>query len=201
MPGEVGSVEARIFLQVEPAVIPQKPAERTFLDCLCKAGVQNTGFTEDAADLINQISGYEGTSRDLLAVTWKNENSFHLRPGPNKNARPDDIQKWDVGPFHINIGYTLGAVDPKRVNFKGLTVQGVFGYTFYHSDGKTPTGTFDGVPLENGCMAARRLNFLGSNDRERVVNYAGRKNGPARGRYYDAYHGAFAKFFDCYKGK
>src|SRR5215210_6823580 len=121
-----------------------------------------------------------------------------LRPGPNKNDTPGNIQKWDVGPFLINIGYTLGAVSPKGVNFKGLTVEGVFGYTFYRSDGKTPTGTFDGVPLENGQMAARRLNFAGSNDRQRAVNYAGQKNGPARGRSYDANHGAFAKFFGCY---
>ena len=134
-----------------------------------------------------------------------NENAFVIRPGPNTNGYDGDYTtkgylNWDVGPFALNIGYTLGAVSPKGVNFKGLTVEGVFGYTFYDPSGKTPTNTFDGVPLQNGQMAARRLNFAGSNDRQRAVNYAGRKNGPARGRSYDTWHKAFAKFFDCYKG-
>ena len=130
-----------------------------------------------------------------------NENrDFNLYPGPNMNKVPNDIEAWDVGPFHINIGFTLDAVSRGRVDFNGLTVQGVFGYTFYHSDGKTPTQTFDGVPLENGRMAARRLKSFGDNDRDRAVGYAGRKNGPARGRSYDAYSGRYKTFFDCWKG-
>jgi len=177
---------------------PQNPVPGSFEACV--GGLGGTGFTKEAADLINKISGDEGTSRDLLAVTWMNENHFVIRPGPNTNGRPGNIQRWDVGPFHINIGYTLGAVAEGRVNFGGLTVEGVFGYSFYRSDGTTPTDTFDGVPRENGRMAARRLNSLGSNDRARAVNYAGQRNGPARGRSYDAFAGQFATFFGCYRG-
>jgi RHS repeat-associated protein len=171
----------------------------------CVGNLASTGLNKDAADLINQINAAEGTSKDLLAVTWMNENHFGMRPGPNTNKHNGDYKtgdylKWDVGPFHINIGYTLGAVQDKSVNFGGLTVQGVFGYTFYDPSGTTPTNTFDGVPLENGRMAARRLNASGSTDRQRAVNYAGKKNGPARGRSYDAWHKAFETFFNCYKG-
>ncbi len=37
-------------------LIPQNPATGSFLDCAGKAGVRGTGFTQDAADLINKIS-------------------------------------------------------------------------------------------------------------------------------------------------
>jgi len=156
--------------------------------------------------LINKISGAEGTSRDLLAVTWMNENNFKPYPGPNTNGYNGDYKTegymhWDVGPFHINIGYTLAAIADGSAKWpKGADKYGVFGYTFYDPSGKTPTNTFDGVPFQNGQMAAQRLNGLGSNDRERAVNYAGQKNGPARGRSYDTWHNAFANFFKCYRG-
>jgi hypothetical protein len=177
----------------------------------CVGGLGGTGFTQDAANLINQISGSQGTSRDLLAVTWMNENHFNPTPGPNTNghngdALSGDYSHWDVGPFHINIGYTLAAISagtakwPQIRNGVFADKYGVFGYTFYDSSGKTPTNTFDGVPLQNGLMAAQRLNGLGSNDRDRAVNYAGQKNGPARGRSYDTWHNAFANFFKCYRG-
>lgn len=172
----------------------------------CAGSLEATGFTNEAANLIYQISAYEGTSTDLLAVTMMNENSFVIRPKPNYNGytgdySTGDFMQWDVGPFALNIGYTLAAVGNGSVNFdKGLTKEGVFGMTFYDAGGKTPTTTFDGDPLQNGRMAARRLNAGGSNDRQRAVNYAGRKNGPARGQSYDTWHGLFAKFFDCYRG-
>ena len=106
-----------------------------------------------------------------------------------------------LGPFALNIGYTPAAVANGSVKFgNGVDKYGVFGYTFYDPSGKIPTNTFDGVPLQNGQVAARRLNALGSNDRQRAVNYAGQKNGPARGRSYDTWHQAFANFFKCYKG-
>ena len=135
-----------------------------------------------------------------------NENAFQLNPKPNYNGYTGDYttggyMHWDVGPFALNIGYTLAAVANGSVKFgNGVDKYGVFGYTFYDPSGKTPTNTFDGVPLQNGQVAARRLNALGSNDRERAVNYAGQKNGPARGRSYDAWHQTFANFFKCYKG-
>jgi hypothetical protein len=183
--------------------LSQSPKPGSFEACV--GGLGATGFTKEAADLINKISAAEGTSRDLLAVTMMNENAFQFYPKPNYNGytgdyTTGDYMQWDVGPFGLNISYTLGDFANKKVSFQGLTKEGVFGYTFYDPSGKTPTTTFDGVPLQNGRMAARRLNSMGSNDRQRAVHYAGRKNGPKRGQSYDAWHKAFAKFFKCYKG-
>ena len=72
---------------------PQKPASGSFLDCV--GGLRATGFTKEAADLINQISGSQGTSRDLLAVTWMNENHFNLTPAPNTNGHNGDATTQD----------------------------------------------------------------------------------------------------------
>ena len=55
---------------------PQNPAPGSFRACV--GSLESTGFSQDAADLINQISGAEGTSRDLLAVTWMNKTTSIL---------------------------------------------------------------------------------------------------------------------------
>ena len=67
---------------------PQKPAPGSFEACF--GGLGGTGFNQGAADLINNISGKEGTSRDLLAVTMMNENAFQLNPKPNYNGYTGD---------------------------------------------------------------------------------------------------------------
>jgi hypothetical protein len=168
------------------------------LDCAGKAGVRGTGFTQDAADLINQISGAEGTSRELLAVTWMNESGFELRPSQNDNGHPENVDKWDVGPFQINVHWTLAQVAKKEVSFGGLNERNVFGYDFYHSDGKTPLNYFTGDPLSNGRMGARRLNAIGGSDENKAIKYTKPSSQAARKTSYESYAGRFRDFFNCY---
>jgi hypothetical protein len=163
----------------------------------CVGGLGGTGFNQEAADLINNISGKEGTSGDLLAVTWMNESSFTTHPNPMDNGHPENIMKWDVGPFQINIDWTLKTVAAKEVTFGGLNERNVFGYDFYRSDGKTPLA-FTGDPLSNGRMGARRLNAIGGSDENKATKYTAPGAQPARKTSYETYAGRFRDFFKCY---
>jgi hypothetical protein len=75
--------------------VPQNPAPGSFEACV--GGLGGTGFNQEAADLINKISGDEGTSRDLLAVTWMNESSFISHPNPMDNGHPENIMEMGCG--------------------------------------------------------------------------------------------------------
>jgi hypothetical protein len=158
------------------------------------------GFTEGAANLVQDINDLEGTARELLAVTWKNENSFRMRPGPNTKAGAANWMLWDVGPFHINIDWTLRGLKKKEISFAGLVRENVFGYSFYRSDGKTPVSEFDGSPLENGQMAARRLNAFGGSDEDKAAAYAPEYGRAHRRREFRKYAQRFRDFYKCFKG-
>jgi hypothetical protein len=175
--------------------VPQK----SFSECFKEANLKGTKFNEDAARLIQDIHKLEGTSRELLGVTWMNENSdFSLRPMPNPNGHPEDIMRWDVGPFHINIYYTIQAIEKKEVSMQGLIIENVFGYNFYSDVAGTIPAAFTGVPLENGRMAARRLNAMGGNDEDRATNYTKPSSRPHRRKSYKTYAPRFKAFFECY---
>ncbi len=199
-PGESGHFET-IGYEVSGfetlAAEPQNPVPGSFEACV--GGLGATGFTKEAADLINQISSDEGTSRDLLAVTWMNESNFVSHPNPNTNRHPEDIMKWDVGPFQINIYWTLKSVEKKEVSFGGLNERNVFGYNFYQgTDGKVPAA-FTGDPLSNGRMGARRLNAIGGSDENKAIKYTAPGAQPARKISYGRYAGRFRDFFNCYR--
>src|SRR5690349_7080382 len=97
-----------------------------------------------------------------------NESNFAFHPPPNRNGHPENVDRWDVGPFQINVLWTLAQVAAKEVSFAGLNERNVFGYDFYRSDEKTPLA-FTGDPLSNGRMGARRLNAIGGNDQNKAV--------------------------------
>jgi RHS repeat-associated protein len=170
-------------------------------DCAAQAGA--LGISQEVADLIQKVSALEGTSRELLTVTLMNESSLSasaLTAPANTNGKNDDVMKWDVGPFQINIGWTYAALEKKEVSFQGgLTKEGVFGYSFYHSDMKTPAA-FDGDPLSNGRMAARRLNATpGRTDEDKAANYTKKTSRPARRTSFQKYAPLFKTFFsNCY---
>jgi hypothetical protein len=94
----------------------------SFWDCFGKAGLEGTRFNAEAADLVLDIVNAEkNISPELFAYTWMKENSdFSLRPQPNPNGHPEDIDQWDVGPFHINVHWTMAQVHAKEVSLKGL---------------------------------------------------------------------------------
>lgn len=173
--------------------------QNSFADCA--KGLKDTAFTEEAANLIQRIHDYEGTSLELLAVTFLNEgDKFNLRTGPNTNGVPEDVTRWDVGPFQINIYWTLKAIEKKEVSWNGLIPQNVWGYAFYHSDGKTPLNEFTGEPLSNGRMAARRLNTTqGKTAEDKAANYTKPSSRAHRRQSYQTYAPKFKAFFDCFR--
>ena len=177
---------------------------KSFRDCVNEArlGAAAANFNEEAANLIQRIHVNEGVSREALAVTWMNENSdFSLYPEPNTNGTPENIDKWDVGPFQINVEWTVKVVAAGEANYsKGLTLEGVYGYSFYHSDMQTPA-PFNGDPLSNGRMGARRLKAApGKTEEDRVANYTKPSSRAHRRQSYRTYAPQFKKFFECFKG-
>ncbi len=192
-----------------------------FSNCLKTAGldpVEFHHFNEQAANLINQISSLENVSQPLLAITWRYENNFQMNPKPNTNGHPENTDKWDVGPFHINVHWTEAEAKQGGVSFDGLSRTDVYGSTVTggrdEDQGLRVYGKvspFNGDPLANGRMAARRLNAFGGSDQHKAMMYAppdhfegtGKKKHwvatrTGRGSNYNHYAPALAKFFDCY---
>jgi hypothetical protein len=109
--------------------------------------------------------------------------------------------KWDLGPFQLNVFWTNQAVLINEVSLSGLTYDGIFGSTFFDKDNK-PIKTFTGNPLQNGQMAARRLNAMpGKTEKEKVTNYTAPASRGARANSYDWYAPKFKTFFDCFHVK
>lgn len=165
-------------------------------------------LTEQAADLHVQIAKLENIAVDLVSFTHLCENSFSIRPKPNDNKRPTSPWDFDIGPFALNLGWTMRAVFQGDYSAKGLAFKDVFG-DFYEGDGITPN-VFSGDALANGRLAARRLlSFRGnpsslgytSAGKMLAVRYTG--PGPAqehRAVLYDALISLFQKFFELYGG-
>ncbi len=109
-------------------------------------------FTIDSADFILDISRREVISPELLAVTWMNEFTFGYYGPANMNGHPEDFNRWDVGPFQLNVGYTMADIKVGFVNAKGVDLAKAFG---------TKTPRFSGDPIENTRLASRKLLALG----------------------------------------
>jgi hypothetical protein len=114
-------------------------------------------------------------------------------------AIPKTSNKCDVGPFQLNIYWTLRQAEKKETNFGGLNERNVFGYDFYRSDGKSPLA-FTGDSLSNGRMAVRHLNATGGSDENKAIRYTRPAAQPARKISYETYAGRFRDFFRCYRG-
>lgn len=193
-------------------------------DCR-QAKPQKSGLDQDATakfdpedvDLINRISRAEGVSPALLAITWRFETVFAMRPDPNTNQLPNkpptEPTRWDVGPFHINIRWTELAAAKGEISFSGVSRLDAYGFLgWLATEGKTSNvrdnpgwglGPFDGNPFANGRIAARRLKAIRGSDKDKAMKYAppdGKiKTRTFRGNMYDKYASAFEKFFDCYR--
>jgi hypothetical protein len=125
-------------------------------------------FTRESARMILIISQWEAIAPELLSFTWMNESVFSFHPEPNKNLVnevPSPFSGWDVGPLQINVRLTKDDINVKFVSDKGLTEFGMFGSESFPF--------FDGNPMENARIAARRLKAMGRaelrNDKKEVV--------------------------------
>lgn len=139
-------------------------------------------FSQDAADLIIRANRIEGVPAAMLAVTLLNESVFTLHQAPNVNHKPEDSTHWDVGPSQLNVLWTRKEI--AAGNVKALPEPLIFGSLL------SPDALFDGDPLSNIRMCARRLlaihttkyESLGYNSPEemRCVRYTGPAAQPFR---------------------
>jgi len=172
----------------------------------------STGFSEDAADLILQISKLEGVSPTALAVTWQNETDFKFYPKPNINRDITNPSNWDYGPFGVNFNWTQKYIKNGRLDItdilksNGYGGSNVWGYVQYDykltsqfpkDPSKWDTVPFDGSPLANGRVAARRLKLNGGSEENMVKHYA--PDPEERARRYNNWKNTWNNFFDCYK--
>jgi hypothetical protein len=109
-------------------------------------------FAIDNADIILKISAIEKVDPALLALTWLNETTFRFYSEPNMNGQPDNFQRWDVGPMQTNVFWTLKDIEVNFYKSEGIDLKAALG---------TSKNLFDGNPLENIRLAARRLNAGG----------------------------------------
>jgi hypothetical protein len=178
-------------------------------------------FTIDSADFILRVNEVENVSPELLAVTWMNETTFRFysEPNPNKKSNPnDDFDKYDVGPFQLNVGTLKANVANKYLSIKGLDINKILG---------TKGKAFNGDPFEHSLCAARFLNrigqgeIVGGKEREimftkltqeqwsklnldakngrRAIAYTGPEARPYRMESWKKFGPMFKRFFDVYK--
>lgn len=172
-------------------------------------------FTEENAKTVVKVSDLEVgqgvksvsfQTMAMLAFTWVNESSWHFRPEPNTNGKPESPWNWDIGPFQLNVQWTHRIAWQQDFKTKDLSWKEVFGQQFYLEDEITPA-PFNGDVVTHGRCALRRLLHdqrqagpLGFPDREtmRVVLYTGPKAQPARLKAWNEYGEDFKRFFDAY---
>jgi hypothetical protein len=143
----------------------------------------------DNADTILVVSKLEHISPELLAVTWLNESTFRFYSEPNTNGFINDFSKHDVGPLQLNVYWTLANIQVKYLNPVGLDVDKALG---------TISKIFNGDPMQNLRLGARRLLRGGKTDTERVVNFPGPKSRNARLKSWQEFGPLFSKFFEVY---
>lgn len=178
-------------------------------------------FQIDNADIILLVSKLEVIAPELVAVTWMNETTFRFYSEPNTNGRPDDFDKWDVGPMQTNVGYTMKDIAVGFIRNEGLNTAKAFGTM-------DAIVVFDGDPIENLRLGARKLNALGraevigkdkkillpkvtvegwkqyddwTKNRRRAALYTRPDAREARIASYNKYAPMFRKFFEVYSQK
>ena len=180
---------ANHFATQHPTSTPQ---QNSFADCAKQAGVEGTGFNEDAANLVSRISASEGTASELLAYTWMKESSFQMNPVPNTN-NSTDTGRWDYGPFQLNAYWIGQAIKKGQVSTDGINIGDALGG---HS---VKAGQlFAGDVFENGRLAARYLNSLGTGAKAAGL-YTGGTRTKERSKGFNEWEPKFQAFFNCFK--
>jgi hypothetical protein len=151
-----------------------------------------TNFADAATDLISRISVAEGTGPELLAYTWQRESNFNMYPLPNPNGTTD-TGRWDYGPFQVNAYWIGRAIANGQVRAEGIVIGSALG-----GHGVRADGPFAGNPYENGRLAARYLNSLGTGATAAGL-YTGGTRIEERSKGFDETGSKFKDFFDCLK--
>lgn len=171
-------------------------------------------FTEDNAKAVITIAngeavGHQSRLASLMAMTaftWMNESTWQFNPEPNVNNKRWSPWNWDVGPFQLNVQWTMRMGWQQDFSTRDLPWKKVFGESFYLEDGVTPVA-FNGEPIFNGRCALRRMLLdnrnpgpFGFADKEtmQVVLYTGPKAQQARLKTWQKYGEDFKLFFEAY---
>lgn len=172
-------------------------------------------FTEENAKTIIKIADLEvgqGSkivsilTMAMLAFTWVNESTWSFNTEPNTNNKPYSPWNWDIGPFQMNLHWTVRMIWQGDFSVKDLSWKGVWGPSFYEEGGIKPAA-FNGDVVENGRCALRRMlsdrrqhGPLGFANREtmQTVLYTGPKAQSHRLKNWNKYGEDFKKFFEAY---
>lgn len=143
------------FIEANNAVYPAN-LTLEILSTFGKYGV----FHVDNADVVLKVSKLESVAPELIAVTWMNESTFRFYCEPNKN-NSRDFRKWDVGPMQLNVGYTTADLDVGFFKADGIELSAAFGGSVFTYVGGDEKDLFDGSPVDNLRLGARKLKALG----------------------------------------
>jgi hypothetical protein len=170
---------------------------------------QRPVLTPEAADLAATVSLLErNVPSAVVAFTHLCEASFNLTSRPNTNGKPACVWAWDIGPFQLNLSWTMRSIFNGDYSSHGLTFNDVFGSFGYEPDGVTPA-PFSGSPVANGRLACRRLLSVHGDSASlgyesllemRAVRYTGPAHQERRRDLYRQLYPSFTRFFDLYKG-
>lgn len=130
-------------------------------------------YSEEHATLHRLISQLESIDPEIIAITHLCEYSLKTENiKPNTNHQTASIWNWDIGPFQLNLGWTVRCAWQGQIKTMGLEWSEVFGSSFYESDNVTPC-SFNGQLLANGRAAARRLLSFHGTSEAQAVHYTG----------------------------
>jgi hypothetical protein len=151
-------------------------------------------FTEDSAQTVLHVIKLEPVvTPAVLMFTWMNEATFDLRPAPQINHNPQHLYGFDIGPMQMNMGLTYKSIWVGEYSQKGLNYWDVFGLDF--EEGKP----FDGDPIANMRMGARKLAAIHGDDARKVTMYAGPDHRQRRAENWSKYGQLLAGFYASYQ--
>jgi hypothetical protein len=158
----------------------------------------NANFNDANASFVNRVSDAEGVDAGLLGFTFHHEGRFNMYSGPQTNNSTDP-HEWDWGPFQLNYNQTVADIDQNAYSISGLSFHNVFGDLGLFGATSTPLD-----PMQNGRLAARKLNYLlrvsNNNYATAAGRYKGWRGAIFRGRRdeWNREGGQFQAFFRCF---
>lgn len=143
----------------------------TFDEALTLSGLNFYGkFTEQVANIVAVAAATEKIQPADLAFTWFHESSFDLAPMPQTN-KSTDVWDWDIGCVQINLGWSCRSGWIQEYKTTDLSFASVFGTKFKDEQGNPLP--FNGQPLANLRLCARKLLSTRGSREDRLVHYTG----------------------------
>lgn len=148
-------------------------------------------FTEQSAHMIKRVAKLEGIGVTLMALSWQCEAMFWFYPNSNPNHQMS-MEHCDIGPGQNNVLWCRKDIKA----MEGFTEAEVFGTEYVTPDGKPLP--FNGNPMVNLRVSARRLLHIRGDDRVRAIRYTGPSAQQRRAEFWDQFAPLYDKFFGLY---